>query len=397
MLISIRKVFFNLKIVLMLIGGGIALLGIQIFNISEYTERLSALKNQHLLIEKIVHTDLSDPKMASILINGAVSELTLSVKLSGQEAVLDAFINSNEEQASLLRSLSLSSQSFQDTALLWSEALAISKESSKTRMMSARTAYLEDIDRMIDYQIHIIEESVATAKMTALLLFITGLIMFFLYRYRLNQIYSDIDKVCSIDADGSQKTMHTQEIDFLTKHVVRKSSQISINPNLIHPSSNLNNEKGLVTAFNAKKAGRSGNTVFLALFEIDQYLELTQSLNKEDLAGILKKLGEMISMYEQAFDVIAHLDNDQLVFLMSRSTKQSALEECEKFIHSVEESSFSTSQGIIKITLSGGFLLKPPAKSIEEAISDAQILIEKSKENGGNRISQVRERTQSYR
>lgn len=397
MLISIRKVFFNLKIVLMLIGGGIALLGIQIFNISEYTERLSALKNQHLLIEKIVHTDLSDPKMASILINGAVSELTLSVKLSGQEAVLDAFINSNEEQASLLRSLSLSSQSFQDTALLWSEALAISKESSKTRMMSARTAYLEDIDRMIDYQIHIIEESVATAKMTALLLFITGLIMFFLYRYRLNQIYSDIDKVCSIDADGSQKTMHTQEIDFLTKHVVRKSSQMSINPNLIHPSSNLNNEKGLVTAFNAKKAGRSGNTVFLALFEIDQYLELTQSLNKEDLAGILKKLGEMISMYEQAFDVIAHLDNDQLVFLMSRSTKQSALEECEKFIHSVEESSFSTSQGIIKITLSGGFLLKPPAKSIEEAISDAQILIEKSKENGGNRISQVRERTQSYR
>lgn len=397
MLISIRKVFFNLKIVLMLIGGGIALLGIQIFNISEYTERLSALKNQHLLIEKIVHTDLSDPKMASILINGAVSELTLSVKLSGQEAVLDAFINSNEEQASLLRSLSLSSQSFQDTVLLWSEALAISKESSKTRMMSARTAYLEDIDRMIDYQIHIIEESVATAKMTALLLFITGLIMFFLYRYRLNQIYSDIDKVCSIDADGSQKTMHTQEIDFLTKHVVRKSSQISINPNLIHPSSNLNNEKGLVTAFNAKKAGRSGNTVFLALFEIDQYLELTQSLNKEDLAGILKKLGEMISMYEQAFDVIAHLDNDQLVFLMSRSTKQSALEECEKFIHSVEESSFSTSQGIIKITLSGGFLLKPPAKSIEEAISDAQILIEKSKENGGNRISQVRERTQSYR
>ncbi len=397
MLISIRKVFFNLKIALLLIGGGIALLGIQIFNLSQYSERLSALKNQHLLIEKIVHTDLSDPKMASILINGAVSELALSVKLSGEEALLDTFINSNEEQASLLRSLSLSSQAFQDTALLWSEALAISKESSKTRMMNARSAYLEDIDRMIDYQIHVIEESIATVKMTALLLFVAGLMIFFLYRYRLDQIYSDIDKVCSIDTDGSQKTIHTQEIDFLTKHVIRKSSQLSINPNLIHPSSNLNNEKGLVTAFNAKKAGRSGNTVFLALFEIDQYPSLIQSFSKEDVAGIFKKLGEMITMYEQPLDVIAHMDNDRLVFLMSRSTKQSALEECEKFVHSVEESNFSTSQGIIKITLSGGFLLKPPAKSIDEAINEAQTLIEKAKENGGSRVNQVRERTQSYR
>lgn len=397
MLISIRKVFFNLRISLLLIVSGIALLGIQIFNLSQYTERLSALKNQHLLIEKIVHTDLSDPKMASILINGAVSELTLSVKLSGQEAILDTFINSNEEQASLLRSLSLSSQAFQDTALLWSEALAISKESSQERMMSARIAYLEDIGRMIDYQIHVIEESVATAKMTALLLFVTVIIVFFLFRYRLKQIYSDIDKVCSIDTDGSQKKVHTQEIDFLTKHVVRKSAQTSFNPNLIHPSSNLNNEKGLGSAFNAKKAGRSGNTVFLALFEIDQYPSLIQTFSKEDLAGIFKKLGEMITMYEQPLDVIAHMDNDQLVFLMSRSSKQNALEECEKFVHSVEESNFSTAQGIIKITLSGGFMLKPPAKSIDEAINEAQTLIEKSKENGGNRVSQVRERTLSYR
>lgn len=395
MLISIRKIFFNLKVALLLIVGGISLLGIEIFNLTQYIERLSALKNQHLLIEKIVHTDLSDPKMASILINGAVSELALYVKLSGQETVLNAFINSNKEQASLFRSLFLSSQAFQDTALLWSEALAISKESSKTRMMNARTAYVKDIDRTIDYQVHVIEELVATVKMTALLLFAAGLMIFFLYRYRLNQIYSDIDKVCSIDTDGSQKTVYTQEIDFLTKHVIRKSSQASTNPNLIHPSSNLNNEKGLVTAFNAKKASRSGNTVFLALFEIDQYPSLIQSLNKEDIAGIFKKLGEMIRMYEQAFDVVAHLNNDQLVFLISRNSKQSALEECEKFVHSVKESNFLSSEGIVKITLSGGFLLKPPAKSINEAIAEAQTLIEKAKENGGNHVFQARERTRS--
>lgn len=396
MLISIRKVFFNLKTALLILGIGGLVLTAQLFHIAQYSERLGALKNQHLLIEKIIHTDLSDPKMADILINGAVSEISLSVKLSGEEALLDAFVNSNEEQASLLRSLKISSQAFQDNALLWSEALSISKDSAHIRMMSARSAFLADIDRMMDYQIHIIQESIATAKIVAIVLFITGFIVFLLYRYRLNQIYNDIDKACSIDTDGSTKLVSTQEIDFLLKRLVRKSSQSSLNPNLINPMSGLNNEKGLINAFSAKKAGKSGNTVFLSLFEIDHYTSLLNSLSKEDMGSIFKKLGEIVNMYEQPMDVIAHTDDNHLVFLMSRNSKQLALNESEKIIHTVEESSFITAQGPIKITLSAGFLLKPPAKSIDESIEEALKLIEKAKETGGNHVAQQRNRHNSH-
>ncbi|MDD2369761.1 MAG: hypothetical protein PHQ90_10695, partial [Sulfuricurvum sp.] len=134
-MISIRKVFFNLKVALLVLGIGITVLSVQLFHISQYGERLSALKNQHLLIEKIINTDLSDPKMASILINGAVSEIALSVKLSGQEALLDAFVTSNEEQASLLRSLELSSEAFRDSALIWGESLAISRTSENSSLL----------------------------------------------------------------------------------------------------------------------------------------------------------------------------------------------------------------------------------------------------------------------
>lgn len=396
MLISIRKVFFNLKTALLILGIGGLVLTAQLFHIAQYSERLGALKNQHLLIEKIIHTDLSDPKMADILINGAVSEISLSVKLSGEEALLDAFVNSNEEQASLLRSLKISSQAFQDNALLWSEALSISKDSAHIRMMSARSAFLADIDRMMDYQIHIIQESIATAKIVAIVLFITGFIVFLLYRYRLNQIYNDIDKACSIDTDGSTKLVSTQEIDFLLKRLVRKSSQSSLNPNLINPMSGLNNEKGLINAFSAKKAGKSGNTVFLSLFEIDHYTSLLNALSKEDMGSIFKKLGEIVNMYEQPMDVIAHTDDNHLVFLMSRNSKQLALNESEKIIHTVEESSFITAQGPIKITLSAGFLLKPPAKSIDESIEEALKLIEKAKETGGNHVAQQRNRHNSH-
>ena len=396
MLISIRKVFFNLKTALLILGLGGMILTAQLFHIAQYSERLGALKNQHLLIEKIVHTDLSDPKMADILINGAVSEISLSVKLSGEEALLDAFVNSNEEQASLLRSLEISSQAFQDNALFWSEALSISKDSAHLRMMNARTAFLGDIDRMMDYQVHIIQESIATAKMVAIFLFIAGFIVFLLYRYRLNQIYSDIDKACSVDTDGSAKLVLTQEIGFLLKRLIRRSSQNPLNPNLINPLSGLNNEKGLINAFNAKKAGKSGHNVFLSLFEIDHYTSLLNTLSKEDMGNIFKKLGDILNMYEQPLDVIAHTDDNHLVFLMSRNTKQLALEESEKIIHTVEESSFTTAQGPIKITLSGGFLLKPPAKSIDEGVEEALKLIEKAKETGGNRIAQQRNRHNSH-
>lgn len=396
MLISIRKVFFNLKTALLILGIGATILTAQIFHIAQYSERLGALKNQHLLIDKIINTDLSDPKMAKILIDGAISEISLSVKLSGEQALLDSYINSNEEQASLLRSLEISSKAFQDNALLWSEALTISQNSAHERMMTARSAFLADIDRMIDYQIHIIQESIATAKMVAILLFFTGLIIFLLYRYRLNQIYHDIDKACSIDTDGSAKQASTQEMDFLLKRLVRKSSQNSLNPNLINPISGLSNEKGLISTFNAKKAGKSGNTVFLTLFEIDQYTSLINVLSKEDMGNLFKKLGDILNMYEQPLDVIAHMDNDRLIFLMSRNSKQLALQEAEKIVHTVEESTFSTAQGPIKITLSGGFLLKPPAKSIDESIEDALKLIEKGQENGGNRVIQHRNRNDSF-
>jgi GGDEF domain-containing protein len=397
MLISIRKVFFNLKAALLILGIGLSFLVIQLLHISHYSERLGALKNQHLLVDKVINTDLNDSKMASILINGAIAELELSVKLSGEESFFDPYLNSREEQASLLRSLKISSKVFQDRALIWSESLPISQNSARELMLKAKTAFLSDIDHMIDYQIYIIQASIATTRTTAIAIVLIGLFILFLYHYRLNQIYQDIDQACAINTDGTSKTILTQEIDFLLKRLLRKSSQNSLNANLINCISGLPNEKGLLNVFNAKKSGKSGNTVFLCLFEIDHYSSLLKSLSKEDMGNVLKKLADILGMYEQPLDVVAHIENDHLVFLMSRSSKQAAFAECQKIIQSVEESNFNTEQGAIKITLSGGFLLKPPAKAIEEAVSEALTLIERAHENGNNRVEQLRERTATYR
>lgn len=398
MLLSIRKIFSNLKLALLLVCIGVALLMFQLLHLTQYSSRLNELKNQHLLIDKIIHVDTTDPQMASILINGSVAEIDLSAKLSTESVWFESLSEASKELPTLVLTLTTSSQTFQNHALSWSAALnQPNGTQQRTLMLNALSGYMIQIDKAIDYNIQLINEALSIAKMLAITLFLLGIGIYFRYRQRLNQIYSDIDKACSIDTNGEPKTVQTQEVDFILKRLLRRSLQPTTSSSLQNPLSGLNNQKGLLTAFNAKKSSRASNTIFLAAFEIDQYTSLINKLSKEDIGNLFKKLGEIFSLYEQPLDILAHLEDDHIVFVMSRNSKQIAIEDCEKILHTIEASGFSTAKGVIKITLSGGFLLKIPVKSLDEAIEDAIKLIDKAKENGGNRIAQLRDRADSFR
>lgn len=391
MKLSIRQIFFNLKLALAFLGLGVTFLSIELITISEYSNRLSALKNQHLLIKKIMTTDLSDSAMATITINSDLAELQLFTKLSNQNVKLDLFIRTQGEQESLGHMLTSSSGIFQEAALFWAESMGNSRRSMYDRMETAKNLYIVDIDRMIDYQIQLIIDAVSMAKTTVLILFIFGILVFFFYQWRLKQIYHDIKHACAIDSTGEKSEATTEELDFIVRKLSRKMPTSNTNPILLNPQSGLNNEKGMIAVYNTKRNSKIVGTLFLTLFEIDKYHELSSKLSKEELNDITRKLGEILSMYEQPFDVIGHLENNTFAFLMARSTKDTALGDAEKIISSVAESVFPISTGAIKITLSGGFLLKVPSKTLEEALGDAAKISVKAKDTGGNRIAQLRE------
>ncbi|MDP2078508.1 MAG: diguanylate cyclase [Sulfuricurvum sp.] len=397
MLLSIEKIFFNLKSSLFILFLCATFLGIQLINITHYSDRLAALKSQHTLIETIITQDLSDVKMATILLNDHIAKLSLVVKLSTKDALLDFFIPFTQEQTELSNALHTSSSAFQDAALFWLESTPRGRTTMHHQMMIARNAYLTDISHMIDFQIQRINQSIEIAKNTSMLLFFLGLFIFVFYRFRLNQIYRDINKACSVDIDGTKAEVSTQEINFIFKRLARKAPIANTSQSLLHPQSGLNNEKGMLTMYNAKKTAKTSTSLFIALFEIDQHSTLSKSLSKEDMGALYKKIGDIISMYEQPMDVIAHLENNQFIFIMSRNSKDSALSDAEKIVHSVFDSSFSTTKGPIKVTLSGGFLLKTPASALESSILDTHKVMEKAKESGGNRIAQLREKADQFR
>lgn len=397
MKLSIRQIFFNLRISLFILGIGIIFLAAVLVNITQYSQRLSALKDQHLLIKKITSTNLHDRDMATITVNGDIAKISLLTKIATSETLLNSFSSSEDDKKSLTQTLTFSSSKFQESALFWLESMPASRDTMYERMISTRNVYLVEIDSMIDYQIYLINESVLVAKYTTLSIIVLWLILFFFYQWRFNQIYSDIKKAYSVDTDGTQHEAVTEEVDFIIKRLARKIPLINTNPTLLHSQSGLNNQKGLFSVFSIKRNTKTIGSLFIVMFEIDQYKELEAKLSKDDMGSIYKKLADILSMYEQPLDIIAHLDNNRFAFVMARSSKDLALAEAEKIVDSVKESLFTTQQGIQKITLSGGIILKLPAKTLEDSLPDVASLVDKAKESGGNCIAQLRNKTDMYR
>lgn len=395
---TLQKTFRNLKLSLLTLGAGLILLTVELFHLSQYADRFSALKHQHELIEKITQTDLDDPQMAAILINGATSEISLAVKKTESQALLDLFLVDGNEQATLLDELHLSSKAFRNSAIIWSESLQVSRASAYDTMLKHQTRYQHDLNAMIIHHAELLDQSIRLTQYTLLTLLPLFLILFFFFGYRLNQISFDIKQAGSVEIDATPKEIKTKEIDFLIKRLSRKATTnpSNVNPILLHPQSGLLNEKGMLNAFNVKRSNTAANTLFVALFDIDQYTLTSKELSKEEQAGIYRKLGEIISMYEQPNDVIAQLDNDRFVFLISRNSKDTALDEIQKIVDSVKDSTFLSAKGPLKLTISAGFLLKAPVKSLDEIIADAGKLLHLAQDSGGNRVTQMRHRNDSY-
>jgi GGDEF domain-containing protein len=394
---SIRQVFFNLKLALVLLVVGVIFLSIEVIAISQYSSKLSALKNQHFLVKKIISTDLNDSAMAFIMINSDLAELQLFTRHANQTVYLDSLTGTQEEQKLLGNTLTSSSDEFQEAVLFWVESMEKSRNPMYKRMLSSKNLYVSDIDRMIDYQIQLIDDTVNITKKTVLALLIFSFLVFFFYQWRLKQVYRDIKHACTLDHNVDKEETATEEIDFIVRKLYRRMPSSSSNPMLLNLQSGLNNEKGMVTAYNAKRNSKIKGTLFLAHFEIDRYDEVCSKLSNEEVGNILRKLGEILSMYEQPFDTIGHLENNSFAFLMTRSSKDVALGDAERIISSVHESIFPVSSGVFKITLSGGFLLKSPSKTLEETLKDVAKITEKAKEAGGNRMAQLRQSSDVFR
>ncbi len=125
--------------------------------------------------------------------------------------------------------------------------------------------------------------------------------------------------------------------------------------------------------YSQKKNLKDGNFTSVTVLEIDNFSKANRQYPQELTQAILKKVAFTLSLFEQATDVVARTDYNQFTLIISRPTKEQCFKELELIRQSISEIKFKLPNGeYVNITVSGGFIIKPTNKMLNDAIKQAK-------------------------
>lgn len=210
-------------------------------------------------------------------------------------------------------------------------------------------------------------------------------------RKKLNTVYENISFLYT-SPSKDKKRVHFQEIHSINMKMKRKN-QIADNPNMLDPVTNINNNKGMYQAYSKLQNSNDNNFTSLAILEIDNFSKFKHTFSQEFIDDIFKKVAYTISLHEHSGDVIARTEYKQFTLIFSRPIKEQLFKDIELIRQSIADIHLasSTTKEVVKITVSGGFIIKPNHSPLEESIKKAKTLLENAKNTGTNKILQVKD------
>ena len=206
-------------------------------------------------------------------------------------------------------------------------------------------------------------------------------------------ILQDILFLSSIQPTKKNYTTQTLEADAIQLRMRKKSGE-TIDPSLLDPVTDVLNHKGLRVVYSQKKNMKEGHFTSVTVLEIDNFSKANREYPQELTQAILKKVAFTLTLFEQATDVIARTDYNQFTIVIARPTKEQCYKEVELIRQSINELKFKLPNGeYTNISVSGGFVIKPNNKVLDDAIKQAKQILQVAKERGGNMIAQMSDLT----
>ncbi len=394
---SIKKIFEHISLILLLTSfiAGVAFLLMAEQNNSY--KKIDNLNNQKKIISTLTRLKKDDIELALIQFNGKSAQLHNEIGKLHNIYKLDItgryLLQNSKEYLADLNKLSELTTAFNQRA---QEYYTDSKESILQREQNLKNAFNEineHINNMIFRNISYDKQKFYIYEKLALAIFVILFIIALWYRKKLNAIYQDI-----LFLYASHKTnynIYTEEIDAISLRIHRKPLN-SDNPEMLDAVTGINNNKGLLNSYTEKKGMKESNFTSVTVLEIDNFSKTNKAFPQEVTQTILRKIAFTISLHEQATDVIARTDYNQFTIILSRASKEEAFKEIEVIRSSIEDTKFKIpNKGFVNITVSGGFVIKPHNQALEDAIRKAKEVLKHAKNNGKNRISQIRDLAES--
>ncbi len=394
---SIKKIFKNLSLFLFGVSlfAGISFL-ITIDNANSHI-KINNLNNQKSIVSTLLNLPKNSIEIVVIELNGKSKQLSIEIEklrtLYSYNFIEKYLLSNSKEYLSDLDELASLSVSFSKEASLYYEKESQNGSETKEELEKKASLLTAKIDSIVLKAFTYNQAKFDIHKNIALLAFILILAGFIWYKKRLEAIYKDLEFLFHINYE--KHMIFSEEVGAISLRIQKKPAVIS-DQTMIDPVTEINNLKGLSSSYTQKRGMKDENFTSLSILEIDNFSITNKAYSQELTQAILKKIAYIISLHEQAADVIARTDYNQFTIIFSRAKKEESFTEIDNIRKSVSELKISSPElGEIKITLSGGHIIKPNNLSLEEAILQAKKVLRHAQENGKNKISQVKDLAQS--
>lgn len=392
---SIKKIFNNIILFLSFITvvSGVAVL----FTVEQNNsyKKIDILNEQKQIISTLKKIDKKDVEIALIQFNGKSTELLYQTQklhaLHEYDFVGTYILKTSDEYTSQLNTLTELINTYNSSAYAYYKSSNNNNNNTAVVFSNAYKNINNHISNIIFKNITYDKTKLNFMYDLALGIFVLILLFSLIFYKKLKRISADLAFLQSPSANHEKYEIYSIEADAIFLKMNRKPT-ISQNSSNIDPVTGINNNKGLANAYSEKKGLKENNFTALTIIEVDNFSKTNKTFPQDFTQNILKKIASIISMYEQATDVIARSDYNEFTVILSRPNAKKALEEIEQIRQSIEELNFTTpNREPVTITISGGFYIKPHNISLTNAIQEAKSILEYAKQNGGNRISQKKD------
>ena len=151
-----------------------------------------------------------------------------------------------------------------------------------------------------------------------------------------------------------------------------------------------------VLAKEVDKAGRSGHSLSLILFDVDWLSAINEDFGYGVGDKVLERLGILMRTYFRQYDWVARYSEDVIVVLLAETEPERAIELAERARHMVEERLWFTdhrtdrevpvtvSAAVVNVPVSPGDVIDP-----ERLLAIGEAAVECAKRNGRNRVETV--------
>lgn len=398
MSLSIKKIFTSVTTLLTLFILLLAFISLVMLGEHNSQKQISLLQKHRSALEAVKAIKTEDDTLGRITFQSISAELTHNLKEYAE--TFNAF-----EPIGFLSSSDFDRENYEIFKNMTHQFIAhanlyIQDKSSSEAKIQFDENYAMITDMIFDMLSTRIQAEHQQFVMREIIIFasvIIGLLLLVMVHKQFRLVLRDIESLYGMTSKENPYQVQTLEVKAIAAKYKKDALSTSENPSHIDSVTRIKNYKGIIHAYNTTKGIREHNALAICIFEIDAYEMLKRKYDSDFMDLVRKKIAFMITLHEQPIDVIGIVDESKFVLLLGRASPKEALQECEKIRESIADTYFKVPNGPkVTITVSGGFIIKPENKSLDNSINHTKDILKKAQDKGTNHIAQLRDFAEKF-